>query len=52
MKQAFDKATEELRKTGEHTADTINKITVSVRKDMASAAQKMGPKWEVFTDSG
>jgi hypothetical protein len=50
VKQAFDKATEELRKTGEHTADTINKITVSVRKDMASAAQKMGPKWEVFTE--
>ena len=50
LKQAFDKATEELRKTGEHTADTINTIAVSVRKDMASAAQKMGPKWEAFTE--
>ena len=50
VKQAFDKATEELRKTGEHTADTINKITTSVRKDMATAALKMGPKWEAFTE--
>ena len=50
VKQAFDKATEELRKTGEHTADTINKITTSARKDMATAAQKMGPKWEAFTE--
>ncbi len=50
VKQAFDKATEELRKTGGLTADTINKITASVRKDMASAAQKMGPKWEAFTE--
>jgi hypothetical protein len=36
------KATEELRKNGEHTADTINKITTSARKDMANAAQN-GP---------
>ena len=50
VKQAFDKATEELRKTGEHTAETINKITTSARKDMATAAQKMGPKWEAFTE--
>jgi hypothetical protein len=50
VKQAFDKATDELRKTGELTADTVNKITASVRKDMATAAQKMGPKWEAFTE--
>ena len=50
LKQGFDKATDELRKTGEHTAETINKISVSLRKDMASAAEKMGPKWELFTE--
>jgi len=50
LKQGFDKATDELKKTGEHTADTINKISVSLRKDMASAAEKMGPKWEQFTE--
>jgi len=50
LKQAFDKATAELRKTGEFTTDTINKIADSLRKDMASAAMKMGPKWEAFSE--
>jgi len=50
LKQAFDKATAELRKTGEYTAETINKIADSLRKDMTSAAIKMGPKWEAFSD--
>ena len=50
VRQAFDKATEELKKTGDYTAETINKIAASLRKDMASAAQQMGPKWETFTE--
>ena len=50
MRQAFDKATDDIKKSGDYTTDTINKITMSLRKDMASAAQKMGPKWEAFTE--
>lgn len=50
LRQAFDRAIDELKKTGEHTADTINKIATSLRKDMASASLKMGPKWETFTE--
>ena len=50
LKQAFDKATAELRKTGEYTAETINKIADSLRKDMTSAAMNMGPKWGAFSD--
>ena len=50
LKQAFDRAIDELKKTGEHTADTINKIAASLRKDMANASLKMGPKWETFTE--
>lgn len=50
MKQAFDRATEELKKTGEYTAETVSKIAASLRKDLASASLKMGPKWEAFTD--
>jgi hypothetical protein len=48
LKQAFERATAELKKTGEYTADTVNKIAASLRKDMAGVAQKMGPKWEAF----
>ena len=50
VRQAFDRATEELNKTGEYTAETVNRIAASLRKDMASAAQQMGPKWEAFTE--
>jgi len=50
LKQAFDKATAELRKTGEYTAETIGKIAGSLRKDMTSAALNMGPKWEEFSE--
>lgn len=49
LMQAFERATTELKKTGEYTADTVNKIAGTLRKDMASVAQKMGPKWEAFT---
>lgn len=50
LRQGFDRAIDELKKTGKHTADTINKIAASLRKDMASASLKMGPKWETFTE--
>jgi len=50
LRQAFDRAIDDLKKTSKHTADTINKIAASLRKDMASASLKMGPKWETFTE--
>ncbi len=50
LKQAFEKATAELRKSGEYTAETIGKIAGSLRKDMTSAAMNMGPKWEAFSE--
>ncbi|HEY5682114.1 MAG TPA: DUF2934 domain-containing protein [Sulfuricaulis sp.] len=50
LKQAFERATAELKKTGEYTAETISKITTTLRKDMASAAMKMGPKWQAFSE--
>ena len=50
LKQAFERATAELKKTGEYTAETVSKITATLRKDMTSAAMKMGPKWETFSE--
>lgn len=50
MRQAFDRAADELKKTGEYTAETVGKITDTLRKDLASASLKMGPKWETFTE--
>ncbi|HEU5339595.1 MAG TPA: DUF2934 domain-containing protein [Sulfuricaulis sp.] len=50
LKQAFERATSELKKTGEYTTETVSKISTSLRKDMTSAAMKMGPKWEAFSE--
>lgn len=50
VRQAFDKATDEIKKTGTHTAETVTKIAAALRKDMAAAAAKMGPKWEAFSE--
>jgi len=50
LRQAFEKTIDELKKTGGHTADTINTVAAALRKDLASASLKMGPKWETFTE--
>ncbi len=50
VRQAFDRATDEIKKTGEFTAETVSKISATLRKDLASASLKMGPKWEAFTE--
>lgn len=50
VRQALDKATEEMKKTGAHTAEAVGKIATSLRKDMANAAARMGPRWEAFSE--
>jgi len=50
VSRAFDKATEEMKRTGAHTAETVGKIATTLRKDMAATAAKMGPQWEAFSD--
>lgn len=50
VRQAFDKATDDIKKTGSHTAETVAKIAGSLRKDMADAAARMGPRWEEFSE--
>jgi Zinc-ribbon containing domain/Protein of unknown function (DUF2934) len=50
VRQALDKATEEMKKTGAHTTEAIGKIATSLRKDMINAAAAMGPRWEAFSE--
>jgi hypothetical protein len=50
VRRAFDKATEEIKKTGAHTAETVGKIAAGLRKDMASAAARMGPQWQAYSE--
>lgn len=50
VRHAFDRATEEMKRTGVYTTETIGKIAATLRKDMAAAAAKMGPQWEAFSE--
>jgi hypothetical protein len=50
VRQAFDRATDELRKTGAHTSETVSRIAAALRKDIADAAAKMGPELETFSE--
>ena len=50
IRRIFDEAAEEIRTTGIHAADTVAKVAGSVRKDMADAARRMGPRWEAFSE--
>jgi hypothetical protein len=50
IRQALAQATAQLKQVGEHTADTIDKVAASVEKDMVNAAQKIGTRWEAYSE--
>jgi len=50
IRGAIDTARAETEKLGKHSAETLSKVTDSLKKDLASAAERMGPKWEAFSD--
>jgi len=50
IRQALAQATAQLKQAGEHTADTIDKVAASVEKDMVSAAQKIGTRWDAYSE--
>ncbi len=50
LKKALEHATAEVKEAGEHAASTVNKVARAVRKDMASAADRLGPRWEQLSE--
>jgi hypothetical protein len=50
IRQALVQAKTQLKSLGEHTADTVDRVAASVERDMVNAAQRMGPKWEAFSE--
>lgn len=49
VRNAVDRAVVQLKEMGGYTAETINKVAETVKKDLASAAVKMGPEWKKFS---
>ena len=45
VKQLVDKAGVELKEAGEHSAETLRRVGQSLKKDIASSAERLGPNW-------
>lgn len=50
VRDTLEQAVAQLRQLGEHTADAIDKAAAAVERDLAGAAQRIGPKWEAFSE--
>jgi len=50
VRNTLEQAVAQLRQLGEHTADAIDKAAAAVERDLAGAAQRIGPKWEAFSE--
>lgn len=50
IREVVDKAADRLRQAGGHTAEALDKAGKALRKDLASATEKLGPKWEAFSE--
>ena len=50
IRQALAQAIAQLKQMGEHTADTIDKVAANVERDMVNAAQKIGTRWDAYSE--
>lgn len=50
VRDVIERAIIRLKETGGQTTETVNKVAESVKKDIASAAERMGPRWEAFSE--
>ncbi|MCR4300459.1 MAG: DUF2934 domain-containing protein [Sulfuricaulis sp.] len=50
IREALDRSVAQLKQLGEYTGDTVDKVKTTVEKDMAVAAQKIGPHWDAFSE--
>lgn len=50
MQQAIDAGAEKLKAAGTYTSAAVAKAVAALRKEMAVAAERLGPKWEAFSE--
>jgi len=48
--QALERSVTHLRQLGEYTSETVEKVRGTVEKELAVAAQKIGPRWQAFSE--
>lgn len=52
IRETIDKAASRLKPTQGHTAEAVAKAKAALKKDLARAAERLGPKWETFSEKG
>jgi hypothetical protein len=50
MQQAVESGAQKLKEAGTYTSAAVAKAVAALKKDMAVAAERLGPKWERFSD--
>jgi hypothetical protein len=50
IRQAFDRATKELKDAGGYATETVSKVSQTLRREVESTASKLGPRWEAFSE--
>lgn len=50
VQQAVETGAEKLKDAGTHTSAAVAKAVAALKKDMAVAAERLGPKWEEFSE--
>lgn len=50
MQQAVDAGAEKLKAAGTYTSAAVTKAVAALRKEMAVAGERLGPKWEAFSE--
>jgi len=46
IKQAFDKASREIREIGEFLPETVDKASKMLKGEIAATVERLGPRWE------
>jgi rubrerythrin len=50
IRQAFDRATKELRDAGGYASETVSRVSQRLRREVENTTSKLGPRWEAFSE--
>jgi len=50
IRQAFDRASRELKELGEFVPETVDRAGKRLKQEVAAAVEKMGPRWDAFSE--
>ena len=52
VKHAFERAVKEIKELGEYVPETVDRAGKRLKKEVAAAVEKMGPRWDSISERG